>query len=50
MHIDEERYIYRASIRLRNGKTIYAPHYGLRAFRIRIRAKKPPRQLSLPGI
>lgn len=34
-------YIYRASIRLRDGRRIYARQYGLKAFRIRIRPKPP---------
>lgn len=38
-------YIFRASIRLRNGKRIYAWQYGLTAFRIRVRNPSP--QLKL---
>lgn len=38
-------YIYRASVRLRNGKRIYAYQYGLKAFRIKIR--KVNKQLTL---
>lgn len=34
-------YIYRASIRLRNGRRIFASHYGLKAFRIRIKDPTP---------
>jgi hypothetical protein len=30
-------YIYRASIRLKNGKRIFAYQFGLKAFRIRVR-------------
>ena len=37
---DDHIYIYRASIRLKNGRRIFAHQYGLQAFRIRI--KKPP--------
>ena len=33
----EDLYIYRTSIRLRNGKRIFAAKYGLKAFRIRVR-------------
>ena len=43
MDSEEERYIYRASIRLPSGKRIYARHYGLKAFRIRV---TPPRKAS----
>lgn len=49
MSFNEERYIYRASIRLRNGKRIYAWQYGLRAFRIRVR-DYPPDQPRLPNL
>jgi hypothetical protein len=41
----EETYIFVASIRLRNGKRIFASQYGLRAFRIKVRRK--PEQLKL---
>jgi hypothetical protein len=34
---DEFTYIFVASIRLRNGKRIFASQYGLKAFRIKIR-------------
>jgi hypothetical protein len=44
MDADEGRYIYRASIRLRNGKRIYAWQYGLKAFRIRV--APPPEEPS----
>lgn len=44
----EERYIYRASIRLRNGKRIYAWQYGLKAFRIKVKRDDPPVQMPLP--
>lgn len=46
---DDTHYIYRASIRLQNGRRIYAWKYGLKAFRIRVR-RKPPKQLNLPGV
>ncbi|MEC9434079.1 MAG: hypothetical protein VYD87_14340 [Pseudomonadota bacterium] len=46
---DTEDFIFRSSIRTRNGKRIYARHYGLTAFRIRIRKKPPPKQPKLPG-
>lgn len=45
MDDEEWIYIFRPSIRLRNGKRIFAYQYGLRAFRIKIR--KDPRQLNL---
>lgn len=35
--MSEFTYIFVASIRLRNGKRIYASQYGLKAFRIRVR-------------
>jgi len=38
-------YIFRPSIRLRNGKRIFAYQFGLKAFRIKIR--KDSRQLKL---
>jgi hypothetical protein len=40
--VDQE-FIYRASITLRNGKRIFASHYGLTAFRIRVRRPPPKR-------
>lgn len=46
----EERHIYRASIRLRNGKRIYAWQYGLKAFRIKVKPGEPPAQLELPNL
>ena len=46
----EERYIYRASIRLRNGKRIYAWQYGMKAFRIKVKRDNPPQQLELPNL
>lgn len=49
MDEDKERYIYRASIRLRNGKRIYAWQYGLKAFRIRLKHDLP-KQPRLPGL
>jgi len=45
---DEEEYIFRASIRLRNGKRIFAWQYGLKAFRIKV--KRDPKQPTLPGL
>jgi hypothetical protein len=50
MDTDDYEYIYRPAIRTRNGKTIYAVNYGLKAFRIRVRRKAPPDQPKLPGI
>ena len=44
---DDYLYIYRASIRLPNGKRIFASHYGKKAFRIRVR-RNPPTQYNLP--
>mgnify|MGYP001052180577 CR=1 FL=1 len=44
----EERYVYRASIRLRNGRRIYAWQYGLKAFRLKLRT--PSDQPRLPGL
>lgn len=44
---DETDVIFVASIRLKNGKRIFASAYGLKGFPIRIR--KPP-QPRLPGI
>ncbi len=41
--------IFVASIRLRNGKRIFASQFGLKAFPIRIR-RVVPEQLRLPGI
>lgn len=40
-----KRYVYVASIKLRNGKRIYARNYGKRAFRIAVR--DDPKQPSL---
>jgi hypothetical protein len=45
----EDRYIYRASIRLRNGRRIFAWQYGLKAFRIRLKHDQND-QPRLPGI
>jgi len=42
---DGFHYIFVASIRLRNGKRIFAYQYGLKAFRIKVREK--PVQLTL---
>jgi len=41
--------IFVASIRLRNGKRIFASHYGLKGFPIKVK-DRPPEQLTLPGI
>lgn len=41
---ESEQTIFTKSIRLRNGKRIYAHQYGLQAFRIRVR-KKPGREM-----
>jgi len=37
-----EEYVYTKYITLKNGKRIYAEHYGLKAFRLKIRRKKQP--------
>lgn len=50
MGANTERYIYRSSIRLRNGKRIYAWQYGLKAFRIRVNRDDPPEQPELPNL
>lgn len=42
---DEFTYVFVASIRLRNGKRIFAAQYGLKAFRIKVR--RTPEQLKL---
>lgn len=42
---DGARYVYVAYITLRNGKRLYASHYGKKAFRIRV--KDDPNQLKL---
>lgn len=34
---DEGMYIYTKYITLRNGKRLYAAHYGLKAFRLKVR-------------
>ncbi len=49
MRTEESDLIFVASIRLRNGKRIYASQFGLKAFPIRVKPK-PPTQLTLPGI
>lgn len=33
-------YVYTAYITLRNGKRLYAAHYGLKAFRLAVRSDK----------
>lgn len=48
MDTDETRFIYRASIRLRNGTRIFAWQYGLKAFRIKITGDID--QPRLPGL
>lgn len=40
---DDKEVIFTKSIRLRNGKRIFASSYGLEAFRIQVR-KKPKRE------
>lgn len=50
MDIKEERYIYRTSIRLRNGKRIYAWQYGIKAFRIKVKQDDFPQQPDLPNL
>lgn len=45
----EARYLYRASIRLKNGKRIFAWQYGLKAFRLKV-ADHNPDQPTLPGL
>lgn len=37
---DNHNVIYRPWIRTRNGRKIYARHYGLKAFRIKVKKKK----------
>jgi hypothetical protein len=49
MDKQETRFIYRASIRLRNGTRIYAWQYGLKAFRIKVTGDIPD-QPRLPGL
>lgn len=39
---DDEHFIYRASITLRNGRKLYAYQRGLKAFKIRIKKKSSP--------
>ena len=46
MRDEDTHIIYVASIRLRNGRRIYAWQYGIKAFPIRVR-KRPPEQLQL---
>ena len=36
---EDVEYVFTKSIRLRNGKRIYAWQYGLQAFRIKVRKK-----------
>ena len=49
MDTDEAQIIFCASIRLRNGKRIYAWQYGLKAFRIKV-SRRDPDQPRLPGL
>lgn len=49
MPTDEVDVIFVTSIRLRNGKRIYAWQYGKKAFPLRVK-RKPPPQPRLPGI
>ncbi len=49
MDHDETRFIYRASIRLPDGRRIFAWQYGLKAFRIRLKHDNPE-QPRLPGL
>jgi hypothetical protein len=37
---DEFEYIFTKTIRLKNGKVLFAGNYGLKAFRIKVRKKK----------
>ncbi len=36
---DEYEYIFRKTIRLRNGRVLHASQYGLEAFRIRVKRR-----------
>lgn len=45
--LEDVEYIYRASIKLRNGKILYARDCGLKAFKIPVRAK--PKQEEKPN-
>ena len=47
---DNEDCVYRASIRTRSGRRIFARQYGLKAFRIRVRKKPKDDQLKLPNL
>jgi len=47
--MDTPDYIFRASIRLRDGRRIYAQNFGLKAFKIRVRHDPPP-EPKLPGL
>lgn len=40
---DEGMYIYTKYITLRNGKRLYAAHYGLQAFKLKVRGSKKRR-------
>jgi hypothetical protein len=39
-HKDTVEFIYTAYITLKNGKRIYASHYGLKAFRIPVKIRR----------
>ena len=45
----ESGVIFVASITLKNGKRIFASHYGLKGFPINVRKKRPD-QPNLPGL
>jgi len=45
-----DKVIFVTSIRLRNGRRIFASQYGLKAFPIKVSTIDPPRQLKLPGV
>lgn len=45
----EAQCVFCASIRLRNGKRIFAWQYGLKAFRIKVK-RRDPVQPRLPGL
>lgn len=46
----KQRFIYRSSIRLPNGKRIFASQYGKKAFKIPVRDDYEPPQPRLPGL
>lgn len=49
MDNDQAQYIFCASIRLRNGKRIFAWQYGLKAFKIKVK-RRDLDQPRLPGL